>query len=445
LALTKVDGTVPLSLACMGRAVVTVVVVLVDAAWLFPGGPSSLPGWVGPIYALAIVVAMALGWRRPAVGFVVAVALACLPLGASALLVWSAYQAGHRAASRSDASLMAAGAFGYLGAPLALGSSAPDVPNVVIAKLVFLVALPMAVGGYLAQHRRLVAALDSHNRQLHAERRLLAERERLRERLRIARDVHDSLGHRLSLVSVQAAALEVQRLPEPQHQAVRTLASAARTAMDELHELVGTLHQPTEEDDGLPGLGDLDRLASEFRAAGLPVTLQQQGEPQPLPAAAGQAAYRVIEEGLTNATKHARRGKVAVSLEWESDALLLDVVSGLPDVPDGSAGRTGHDPTEHGSTRPPMTGGDETAGEPVGRGRTGYGLSGLAARVRSAGGLLSTTRSTVEFRLTAMLPFTMPPADDPTPPPAVERARRAALGFAAVALTCLVVSVTGVR
>jgi glucose-6-phosphate-specific signal transduction histidine kinase len=154
----------------------------------------------------------------------------------------------------------------------------------------------------------------------------------------------------------------------------------------------------------------------------------------------------VIEEGLTNATKHAPRGKVAVSLEWESDALLLDVVSGLPDVPDGSVGRTGHDPTEHGSTRPAMTGGDETAGEPMGRGRTGYGLSGLAARVRSAGGLLSTTRSTVEFRLTAMLPFTMPPAaDDPTPPPAVERARRAALGFAAVALTCLVVSVAGVR
>jgi signal transduction histidine kinase len=373
----------------MGRVVVAVLVVLTDGVWLFPGGPS----WVAFAHATAIALAVALGSRLPATGLLAALLIACLPGGAYALLLWTGYQAGHRVTSRAGAAVVLGGSLGYAGQRLAAGAAL----NVVVATYLVLVALPMVIGRYLAQHRSLVAALDSNNRRLRAEQELLGERERLRERLRIARDVHDSLGHRLGLLSVQAAALEVARLPAPEQQAVRLLARTARKAMDELHELVGTLRQPDEP--GSPGLDGLDELAAEFRTAGMPVTLRRQGEPRPLTAAAGQAAYHVVEEGLTNAAKHAAPRQVTVSLDWEPDALLLSVVSG-----------------------PPVTT----------RGDTGYGLAGLAERVGSAGGLIRVTPSAEDFRLVAMLPILA--ETPPSGSSAVDRVRAAALVLAAAAL-----------
>jgi signal transduction histidine kinase len=99
--------------------------------------------------------------------------------------------------------------------------------------------------------------------------------------LRIARDMHDSLGHRLSLVSIQAAALEVTDLPPDQQRAIRALADSTRDAVGELHDLVGALRSQEDES---PGLAQIDTAVAEFRAAGMQVTLQRRGEPTALPA-----------------------------------------------------------------------------------------------------------------------------------------------------------------
>ncbi|HEX2316072.1 MAG TPA: histidine kinase [Thermomonospora sp.] len=389
----------------MGRAVVTVLVFAAEAGRAF----TDLPLWAAAAHALAVAAVLAAGWWRPVPAFPMAAALACLPGGGDLLLVWAAYRAGHHVASRRGAVALAAGVALYTGGRLAAD---PARPSLTVATLMVLVGLPMAVGLYLAQHRRLVETLDEHNRQLRSGRELLAERERLRERLRIARDVHDSLGHRLGLLSVQAAALEVGDLPEHQREAVRRLAGTARQAMDELHDLVGTLRRADDPAHAPPGVADLDELAEGFRSAGVPVTLREHGDARPLSPSVAHAAYRVVEEGLTNAAKHAPDAEVTVTLDWEPDALLVTVANDASGTPAG-----GH----------------------------GHGLVGLDERVRLAGGLLRTVPSETEFQVIAMLPLAETTPEDPTAerPPGADRARRYAVGFGLAALVCLVFPMAG--
>ncbi|MGO4423930.1 sensor histidine kinase, partial [Streptomyces sp. MCAF7] len=295
-----------MSLLPLGRSLPAAAVVVADTALFVAahhGGP--LP-WVAVVYALAVAGVVVLGERAPAAAFTAALLLAALTGGSYVLLLWAGYGAGSRAPMGRDTAQVAGGVLGWLAVRLlAWPTDPPAVPQLASIFVVF-VALPLLVGRYLAQHRRLVAELGRRNRRLRRERELLAERERLRERLRIARDMHDSLGHRLSLVSVQAAALEVAELPSAQREAVRQLAGTARGAMDELHELVGALRGTDETAGRAPGAEAIDEVVAEFRAAGVPVTLRRGGgKPRPLPPAAGEAVYRVVEEGLTNAAKHA--------------------------------------------------------------------------------------------------------------------------------------------
>jgi signal transduction histidine kinase len=226
--------------------------------------------------------------------------------------------------------------------------------------------------------------------------------------------MHDSLGHRHSLVSVQAAALEAAPLPPPQRAAAARLAAAARGALDELHELVGSLRDPAARGGAEapePGIEALAGLVAEFRAAGMAAGLRQHGPAQPLPAAAAQAAYRVAREGLTNAARHAPGQPVTVSLDWEPGTLLLTVSNELP---------PGAQP-----------------------GGPGLGLTGLDERVRLAGGLLDQAASAGRFRLFAMLP-----SAGPEPAPASQRVRRVMLGRAVAVLMFVVLPATlllGVR
>jgi signal transduction histidine kinase len=242
------------------------------------------------------------------------------------LQAWTAYLTGLTLPARTDLAIVVGTALGAAGLQVAL--HAEDVPQHVSGFVVFLV-LPLLVGRYLAQHRRLVATLDAHNRQLRTERVLLAEREQLRERLRIARDMHDALGRRLSLVSVQAAALEVSDLPAERKEAVTALATSARDAVTELYQLIGSLRGAGDD---TPGADRIPALVEEFRAAGATVSVT--GVAGELPAAASRAAYRVVEEGLTNAAKHAAGAPVAIRLTRETDTLVITVTNPM-------AGQTG--------------------------------------------------------------------------------------------------------
>ncbi|HEX2132346.1 MAG TPA: histidine kinase [Actinophytocola sp.] len=366
----------------MGRHLAAALVVLADTLLL--AAAHDVPTALGyaPVAAL-----LAFATRAPLGVFAATLGLAVVSGGSYPLLVWVAHRTGLATVSRRDTVLVAGAVVGWLAVALALGTS----PQQAVVSAVVFVVLPLLVGRYLAQHRRLVAALESHNRQLRRERELLAERGRLRERLRIARDMHDSLGRRLSLVSVRAAALEVTVPPERRAE-VESLAAATRAAVAELYELIGSLRGTADD---APGLAAADTLVAEFRAAGVPVTVESSGERRPLSPATDAAAYRVLEEGLTNAAKHAPGSTVAVRLDWEADALVLSLTNPVSGTTEGSAG---------------------------------FGLLGLRERVEPAGGFLDHRVADGTFRLVAMLPTSV------TPEPAVGRVRATALGVATAAL-----------
>jgi signal transduction histidine kinase len=389
----------------MGRHLLAAAVIMADTALLVAGHWGALAFWAAPAYALAVTLVVVLRYRAPVAAFAVVLVFAMLTGAAFVLLLWTAYQAGRYVVSRPGRAVVIGAAFGGLGVQVATRPADPrTIPNVICAYLVF-VALPLLIGRYLSQHRLLVSTLDRHNRRLRSEQVLLAERERLRERLRIARDMHDSLGHRLSLVSIQAAALEVS-LPPRQRAPVRQLAVAASGAMDELYELVGALRG---EDARSPGVEAIDEVVGEFRTAGVPVTLRRHGEPRPLSAAAGQAAYRVVEEGLTNAAKHAPERPVTVGVTWEPDALLVTVVNPLPSL-----------------------------GRPVVLGGGGRGLPGLTERAQAIGGCVDHRTSGGEFRLVAMLPVVPEDVTDEDDLPMAGGVRTAVLGFVTAALMFVV-------
>ncbi|TDC75559.1 sensor histidine kinase [Streptomyces hainanensis] len=401
----------------MARHLLTATVVaLADTAILAATlrGTRAASPWVLAGYAVAVLALVALCRRRPLPAFAAAQSVAALTGAGFAALVWSSFGAGRALRGRADAAVVGGAALGALLVRLAVHPLEPAaVSRLLSAQLIF-VALPLLLGRYLAQHHRLLRALDDHNRRLLREREFLAERERLRERLRIARDMHDSLGHRLSLVSVQAAALEVAELPPAQRRTTRQLARAARDALTELHDLVGALRGaeggPRPADSGVAGIR---RLVAGFRAAGGPVALREHGTPVPLAEAGWAAAYRVVEEGLTNAARHAPTRPVTVALDWESDALLLTLANPLPPSPSPS-------PVPVPVPAPAPSSG-------------GHGLAGLAERVGAAGGFLDHRRSDDGFRLVAMVPAA--PAGEPEPgPPRVGVARSLALGTATAAL-----------
>ncbi|TQS46385.1 sensor histidine kinase [Cryptosporangium phraense] len=264
--------------------------------------------------------------------------------------------------------LVASSALGALGVPVALSLGRPALtPQFATSYLVF-VGLPLAAGAYLRQHRRLLAVLTARNDEL-------AGQERLRERLRIARDMHDSLGHRLGLASMRAAAIEVSDAPAAHRAAVAELAGYVREAASELHDVVGALREG-------PGLDAVEALIAEHRRAGADVTLTSRGTPSALDRGAELAAYRVLEEGLTNAGKHAPGRPVRVTLDWEADTLLVSLENPAPaDAGPGAAAGPG----------------------------PGHGLAGLAERVTQAGGLLTSRREPGAFRLSAMLPAATAP------------------------------------
>ncbi|MCT2583641.1 sensor histidine kinase [Actinophytocola gossypii] len=371
----------------MGRHLAAALVVLADTLLLT--ATHDVPTALGyaPVAAL-----LAFATRAPLGVFAATLALAVVSGGSYPLLVWVAHRTGLATVSRRDTVVVAGAVAAWPAVAIALGTA----PRQAVVAAVVFVVLPLLVGRYLAQHRRLVAALESHNRQLRRERELLAERGRLRERLRIARDMHDSLGRRLSLVSVRAAALEVTTPPERRAD-VEALGTATRAAVAELYELIGSLRGTADD---TPGLAAAEPLVAEFRAAGVPVTVETRGDRRALAPATDAAAYRVVEEGLTNAAKHAPGSPVTVRLDWEADALVLSLTN-------------------------PVSG-------PAAPG-AGFGLLGLRERVEPAGGFLDHRADDGTFRLVAMLPTSV----DLEPEPAVGRVRATALGVATGALLFL--------
>src|SRR3954449_2844547 len=229
---------------------------------------------------------------------------------------------------------------------------------------------------FVRARRQLLSSLRERAERAEAERELMAEQARQAERLRIAREMHDILGHRVSLIALQAGGLEVKPgQPADVVQAAGVIRATARQALDELRQVIGLLRD-TNAGSGavvegspapLPTLADIPRLVEDSRRAGARVTLDISvaSDPTP-PGPLGRDAYRIVQEGLTNVHKHVAGGAATVTVEGGPGTGLHVTVSnplpraGPPDHTGGSGliglrervalagGTLRHGPTEDG-------------------------------------------------------------------------------------------------
>ncbi|MEU9038433.1 histidine kinase [Streptomyces sp. NPDC048352] len=270
-----------------------------------------------------------------------------------------------------------------------------------------LIALAVAVGaaGWLA-----VAAARARRRHRKAieERGWLLERERESatraavdaERARIASELHDIVSHNVSVMVVQAgAAREVlTTLPEQAAAAMSAVESAGRTTMTELRHLLGLLAPAQNGEDEpydvdlspQPSLSRLSPLIDKIAFAGLPVEMRISGEPRPLPTGIDVTAYRIIQEGLTNALKHGDGTKAEVTVRYADNHLRVEVLNSGPSVLSGDA------------PAPREPGREQADG-------TGRGLLGLRERVSVYGGDLDARRRLGGgYRVRARIPLDRP-------------------------------------
>ncbi|MEU3844864.1 histidine kinase [Streptomyces sp. NPDC028635] len=243
-----------------------------------------------------------------------------------------------------------------------------------------------AAGDAVRSRRAFVHAIRERAERAERTREEEARRRVAEERLRIARDLHDVVAHHIALVNVQAgvAAHVMDKRPDQAKEALAHVREASRSALNELRATVGLLRQsgdPEAPTEPAPGLDRLDELAGTFRNAGLHVEVVRADQDTTVPAAVGLAAYRVIQEALTNVHKHAGTGaKAEVSVVRVGPRIEITVL-------DDGAGKEAPAPAPGG----------------------GHGLLGMRERTTALGGTLTTApRYGGGFRVHATLPLTPP-------------------------------------
>jgi signal transduction histidine kinase len=261
------------------------------------------------------------------------------------------------------------------------------------------VVVVLALGDWSHTRRRYSAAIEENSRLQEAEREDRSRRAVEEERERIARELHDIVTHHVSVIVIQAGAglTALDRRPERARSALEAIDRTSREALTDMRRMLGILGDTREGSDQgtpgdaprepMPGLERLGRLIEEVRAAGLPVELSIDGVRRPLDAGVELAAYRIVQEALTNALKHARGARARVRLGYEPRAVDIEVTD---------EGGTGHRDT----------------GESDGGGR---GLIGMRERVALYGGDFEAGPTSTGFRVHARLPI------ESEPEPAVDR------------------------
>jgi signal transduction histidine kinase len=232
------------------------------------------------------------------------------------------------------------------------------------------------------------AAEASLAEQTALRQRDLARQAVLEERARIARELHDVVAHHMSVVALQAEAApyKIADLPPQARETFRTIRDAAREALAETRRVVGLLRDEAEAAERVPqpGLDRLDDLVERGRHAGLDVAARIVGVPRPLAAGVDLSAYRIVQEALSNAARHAPRSTVRVEVRYGPDRLTVAVADNGDGVPAGAAGD---------GARADATGG-------------GHGLVGMRERVTMLGGSLATGPADGGgFVVTAELPY----------------------------------------
>ncbi|MFF2624239.1 sensor histidine kinase [Kitasatospora griseola] len=244
--------------------------------------------------------------------------------------------------------------------------------------------LPWLTGRHWRGRRELVREGWRLARSLEERQHLVAERARLTERADIAADMHDSLGHALSLVALRAGALELSPdLTDRDRTDLAELRGTIADAVEQLRETVAVLHDPatTEPGAGLHVTDTVEDLLGRAAASGVPVRWERHGAMPVLSPLVQRGLYRAVQEALTNAVKHAPDGEIRVRISHGADRTRVSVVNAAP-----PGGRSASAPE----------------GPAIGAG--GRGLTGLRERVTVLGGSLSTGPYRGGFRVTAVLP-----------------------------------------
>jgi signal transduction histidine kinase len=235
--------------------------------------------------------------------------------------------------------------------------------------------LVLLSGSEIARSRR-ERAIELTRARDEAARRRVSD-----ERLRIAQDLHDVLAHNISLINVQAGvALHLgDELPEPARAAFTAIKAASKEALGELRSVLDILRDPDHDlpRAPVPGLGDVEGLVARVNAAGLSVHREVAGSPVTLPASVDVAAYRIVQEALTNVARHAGPARARVRIEYGTDDVILEIVD------DGAGPRT--------------------------RAVEGNGFAGMRERAAAVGGHLQAgARPGGGFRVRAELPVGTP-------------------------------------
>ncbi len=289
-----------------------------------------------------------------------------------------AYLLGRRT-DRSRAALQLLGLVGAIGIAYAIASwgTSADGWFTVATSVMAQIVLPWSAGQYTRHYAELREAGWELAERLEHEQSLVVSQVRLRERARIAADMHDSLGHELSLLAIRAGALQVApSIDEQRSEQAAELRKAAEAATERLHQIIGVLREDDSGPPLLPAGATVAALVQRAVDSGMDVTLTDRTTAVELSEPVTRAAQRVVQEALTNAARHAPGAAVSVTLGVEGHELAIDV-------------------TNTGPTQAP-------ARTPQG----GYGLVGLDERVRLAGGTLDAGPHGAGFRVTARLPLT---------------------------------------
>ncbi|HTJ32136.1 MAG TPA: histidine kinase [Dactylosporangium sp.] len=285
-------------------------------------------------------------------------------------------------------------------------------------------ALAVAAGDGARSRREYLAEVESRAHRAEQDREAEALRRVTEERLRIARDLHDAVGHQLALINVQAgvAAQLLESQPPRAREALSHVREAGRAALEELRDTIGLLRRPDEDPspvDPLPGLSGLPDLVESFRRSSRPPPssglslISSRSDPSgsaerlvavetvatdpedslAVPTAVDLTAYRVVQESLTNACKHAGSAPVHIRLRYTPDSLEVRIDNGPAPTSTPRAGPTL-------SARP----------GPQPQPSFGHGLVGMRERVEALGGLLAAgPRPDGGFRVTAILPRSVTP------------------------------------
>ncbi|PXY19747.1 sensor histidine kinase [Prauserella muralis] len=239
-----------------------------------------------------------------------------------------------------------------------------------------------AIGHAVRTRRQRLAEMEERARRAEHTREEEARRRVAEERLRIARELHDVVGHHIALINVQAtvATHVLDDRPDEARKALDHVRHASRTVLDEISVLLGMLRQSGEQapTEPVPSLARLDSLVTSFTSAGMAVEHTPFERADELPTAVDLAAYRVVQESLTNAYKHANGARATVELARQPSALRVEVRNDSPSPPPGNGS------APHG---------------------TGRGIAGMRERVGSVGGSLEAgPLPDGGFRVCAVLP-----------------------------------------